>query len=152
MKIEFPRFYFLFFTVFFLILLNVIFKTELQGKAEFIQESSIRKKSKNPIDDEEEIPLIFVKKIQKNSKNENGKTISSFMGNKNKNENKNNIENEDENALNVNKIIGGEIPGVSTVLSYSQEKIKKNVQHLNFSYLDSAVDDVVSTRSYIKKL
>ena len=146
MKIEFPRFYFLFFTVFFLILLNVIFKTELQGKAEFIQESSIRKKSKNPIDDEEDIPLIFVKKIQKNSKNENGKTISSSIGNKNRNENKDNIENEDENESNVNKIIGGEIPGVSTVLSYPQEKIKKNVQHLNFSYLDSAVDDAVSTR------
>ena len=147
MKIEFPRFFFYFSLVFFLILHDFIFKTESQGKAEFIQESSNRKKSKNLIDDEEEIPLIFVKKIQKNSKNENGKTISSFMGNKNKNENKNNIENEDENKSNVNKIIGGEIPGVSTVLSYPQEKIKKNVQHLNFSYLDSAVDDVVSTRS-----
>ena len=119
----------------------------MQGKAEFIQESSNRKKSKNPNDDEEEIPLIFVKKVQKNFKNENSKTISSSMGNKNKNENKNNIENEDENALNVNKIIRGEIPGVSTVLSYPQEKIKKNVQSLNFFYLDSAVDDVVSTRS-----
>ena len=124
----------------------------MQGKAEFIQESSSRKKSKNQLDDEEEIPLIFVKKIQKNSKNENGKTISSSMKNKNRYENKNNIENEDENAFNVNKIIGGEIPGVSTVLSYPQEKIKKNVQNLNFSYLDSAVDDVVSTRSYKKNL
>ena len=124
----------------------------MQGKAEFIQESSSRKKSKNQLDDEEEIPLIFVKKIQKNSKNENGKTISSSMKNKNRNENKNNIENEDVNAINVNKIIGAEIPGVSTVLSCPQEKIKKNVQHLNFSYLDSVVDDVVSTRSYIKLL
>ena len=57
----------------------------MQGKAEFIQESSIRKKSKNPIDDEEEIPLIFVKKVQKNSKNENSKKNSSSIGNKNKN-------------------------------------------------------------------
>ena len=125
------------------------FNIDFQRKSELPPESSKRKISKYPLDDEDEIPLIFVKKVvKKNSKIENNRTVSNLIRNKKEDENINEIENEDKDILNANKIIDGTIFGKSPVMPDANEekKKKKHVQQLNLYFLDAAIEDAVSRR------
>ena len=123
------------------------FNIEFQRKSELFQESSKRKISKYPLDDEDEIPLIFVKNVvQKNSKIENNRTISSSIRNKKEDANNNKIDNEDKDVLNLIKIVDGTISGITHVVPEAKEEKKKkeenkkNVQNLNLYFLDVSIN------------